>query len=225
MNKRLGIIKAFTLVEVIVVMVILAILAAMLIPSLTGYIDKANDQSLVTEAKAWLTASQSAVSEVYGKDPQGFRKAFKDSTTSYTITYTDEDGNQQSENVDAIRISNYLFNKVQSAKNHDVTSLGDKNGMQYKADLARSIMRYMDCLDNPTQDYKFVTSSTYGASQYNATDFFAANPKENLAVNVYVDTNGRVIMIQYAKKDHEKTVQFTLHGFEYIDSINKTQNK
>lgn len=33
--------KGFTLVELIVVLIILAILAALLIPALTGYIDKA----------------------------------------------------------------------------------------------------------------------------------------------------------------------------------------
>ena len=38
--------KGFTLVELIVVLVILAILAALLIPALTGYIDKANDTTL-----------------------------------------------------------------------------------------------------------------------------------------------------------------------------------
>ena len=40
-NKKRG----FTLVELIVVLVILAILAALLIPALTGYIDKAKKRS------------------------------------------------------------------------------------------------------------------------------------------------------------------------------------
>ena len=40
-NKK----KGFTLVELIVVLVILAILAALLIPALTGYINKAKEKS------------------------------------------------------------------------------------------------------------------------------------------------------------------------------------
>ena len=41
--------KGFTLVELIVVLVILAILAALLIPALTGYIDKANKVSTLVK--------------------------------------------------------------------------------------------------------------------------------------------------------------------------------
>ena len=40
--------KGFTLVELIVVLVILAILAALLIPALTGYIDKANKEKVIS---------------------------------------------------------------------------------------------------------------------------------------------------------------------------------
>lgn len=67
-NLKKKTLKAFTLVEVIVVMVILAILAAMLIPSLTGYIDKANAQSVLVEARSYLTAAQARASEIYAKE-------------------------------------------------------------------------------------------------------------------------------------------------------------
>lgn len=60
--------KGFTLVEVIVVLVILAIMAAILIPSLIGYIDKARQNSTQTECRAVVQAAQTLASEAYAKD-------------------------------------------------------------------------------------------------------------------------------------------------------------
>lgn len=57
--------KGFTLVELIVVLVILAILAAMLVPALTGYIDKANRQKIVATTRQVVMAAQTEVSEEY----------------------------------------------------------------------------------------------------------------------------------------------------------------
>ena len=59
--------KGFTLVELIVVLVILAILAAMLVPALTGYIDKANDQKIKAATRQVVMAAQTEVSEAYSK--------------------------------------------------------------------------------------------------------------------------------------------------------------
>lgn len=59
--------KGFTLVEVIVVLVILAILAAIMIPALTGYIEKANKKTAMVEARAVLLATQTVASENYPK--------------------------------------------------------------------------------------------------------------------------------------------------------------
>ena len=55
----------FTLVEVIVVLVILAILMAIAIPALTGYIDKAAERKAMAEARTFLTALQTVATEAY----------------------------------------------------------------------------------------------------------------------------------------------------------------
>jgi len=59
--------KGFTLVELIVVLVILAILAALLIPALTGYINKAKEKSITAETRQAVMAAQTLVDEEYGK--------------------------------------------------------------------------------------------------------------------------------------------------------------
>lgn len=59
--------EGFTLVEMIVVLVILSALAAMLIPAMLGYIDKAKEKQVVLHAKSVYTAAQSALSEAYAK--------------------------------------------------------------------------------------------------------------------------------------------------------------
>ena len=63
-NKK----KGFTLVELIVVLAILAILAAMLVPALTGYIDKANEKKIIATARQYYVAAQTVVSEAYAND-------------------------------------------------------------------------------------------------------------------------------------------------------------
>lgn len=57
--------SGFTLVELIVVLVILATLAALLAPSLTGYINKARQNAVIAKARAVLVASQAVVTEAY----------------------------------------------------------------------------------------------------------------------------------------------------------------
>lgn len=62
-NKK----KGFTLVELIVVLVILAILAALLIPALTGYINKAKEKQITAETRQLVMAAQTLADEQYAK--------------------------------------------------------------------------------------------------------------------------------------------------------------
>ena len=87
-NKK----KGFTLVELIVVLVILAILAALLIPALTGYINKAKEKSIVAETRQVVMAAQTIADEQYGTISLGDETgATDDKTSSSTITIAAKD--------------------------------------------------------------------------------------------------------------------------------------
>ena len=62
-NKK----KGFTLVELIVVLVILAILAAVVIPLMLGFTDDARKKRYIADANAALKASQTVITEVYNE--------------------------------------------------------------------------------------------------------------------------------------------------------------
>ena len=76
--------KGFTLVELIVVLVILAILAALLVPALTGYIDKAKRKSIVAETRQAVMAAQTLVDEEYAKQTTGTTISFVADTATPT---------------------------------------------------------------------------------------------------------------------------------------------
>lgn len=72
-HKKVG---GFTLVEVIVVLVILAILAAILVPTLLGWVDSSRGKAAVAEGHLILSAAQGAVDQAYAvgnsdKDKKG----------------------------------------------------------------------------------------------------------------------------------------------------------
>lgn len=60
--------KGFTLVEVIVVLVILAILIAIAVPSVMKYIDDANEAKYLAEARAVYVAAEAEVTKDYADD-------------------------------------------------------------------------------------------------------------------------------------------------------------
>ena len=78
--------KGFTLVELIVVLVFIAILAAMLIPALTGYINRAKNKSIVAETRSVVMAAQTLADEAYAKADVSGNVSFDKTNTATTGT-------------------------------------------------------------------------------------------------------------------------------------------
>jgi len=65
MNKRIvRNKKGFTLIEIIVVLVIIAILVAAAIPAMIGFVDDARGKAYASEARVGLVAAQAVVTEL-----------------------------------------------------------------------------------------------------------------------------------------------------------------
>lgn len=74
----------FTLVELIVVLIILTILAAILVPALLGWIDKAKEKQYLLEARNVVMAAQAAATENYATG------TFDGDAASFLNKYQDE---------------------------------------------------------------------------------------------------------------------------------------
>ena len=77
--------KGFTLVELIVVLVILAILSAILIPALLGYIDESKEKQYLINAKNCINAAQAELSTLYGSTKELPKKNYDIITNSTGI--------------------------------------------------------------------------------------------------------------------------------------------
>lgn len=114
--------RGFTLVELIVVLVILAILAALLIPALTGYIDKARKSQVVAETRMLMQAVQTEMSTLYGSNEY----AELVSKNKSTFTVAAKDGKPVLDDVQKLLNLADRYNTI--VKLSEVPSLADGTG-------------------------------------------------------------------------------------------------
>ena len=102
------------MVELIVVLVILAILAALLVPALTGYIDRAKKKSIIAETRQCVMAAQTLIDEEYAKQDVG-TTITAGAVTAGTATVSDDAIQKLAEvkgQVGTITLSSDTLNKI-----------------------------------------------------------------------------------------------------------------
>ncbi|WP_417339335.1 type II secretion system protein [Gemmiger sp.] len=135
--------KGFTLVELIVVLVILAILAALLVPALTGYIDKANKQKIIAETRQAVMAAQTIASEQYAKG--------SDKANLTEASVVDKDG------------TNDVTLKAAIKK------LGETTKEPTKVTVANGKVTYLEYTNGKTCKYDPANSATNSDGEYNVS--------------------------------------------------------
>ena len=112
--------RGFTLVELIVVLVILAILASLLIPALTGYIDKARRDQVVAETRMLHEAVQTVAGEAYGSSEWP--------SNGYIFTIASQSGKKVTNAQDTATYDTFQNRYNEIVKLAEVPSLTDGTG-------------------------------------------------------------------------------------------------
>lgn len=110
--------KGFTLVELIVVMVILTLLAAILVPSLLGWIDEAKGKQYILSARSLYMSAQAIESEKYA--------AWDGTTANANHNLSDSDKNRimkmadiEGAEITGVEFASDTLSGASASSNHD----------------------------------------------------------------------------------------------------------
>lgn len=185
--------QGFTLVELIVVLVILAILAALLVPALTGYIDRAREKKLTAEAKGVWTAAQAAASEYYGLhiNDTAMQKSMTNSCTINGKKYT-------------------KLGRISNATLSDELQKWHTKNLTASQMIGQQVLIYLESTDKTNPQYQFGNASVPRQGQslkVNMQNNFGSNVPENAVfIQIFYDENCRILALNFGKEGYLVTM-------------------
>ena len=178
------------------VLTILAILAALLIPALTGYIRKAKEKAIITEATDTWKAAQAAMSECYAMYPESFVNP--DPTKPPCRFETEIDG-KRIKNLG--RITNAALNAVQKNPN-DKTEINTSSRR-----IARQVLSYLDSADKSNAQYLFTAPSGKNTWDTTFNNYFEDKHDSNaVLLQIFHTTDGKIVAINFGKDGYMVTI-------------------
>ena len=177
------------------VLTILAILAALLIPALTGYIRKAKEKAIITEATDTWKAAQAAMSECYAMYPESFVNPDPKPPCRFS---TEIDGKRI---YHLGRITNAALDAVQRNPN-DKTEINTSSRR-----IARQVLSYLDSADKSNAQYLFTAPSGKNTWDTTFNDYFGAKYDSNaVLLQIFHTTDGKIVAINFGKDGYMVTI-------------------
>lgn len=110
--------KGFTLAETIVAILIIAILCAMFIPNLTGYIRRSHQTEAIMECRGTVIAAQTILNQTYAYKTADFQVMYNGTEYSLTTSVNDTQG--------ALNLTS--FHGTDETLNNVICGLADSHG-------------------------------------------------------------------------------------------------